>query len=372
MPRSTPLFDLFGSAGATFTEAAGFNIPLHFGNAEREYQHALQGAVIFDRSLAGKVEVAGKDAPSFLHNLCTNDINNLPLGGGCEAYFCDHRAKVLAHVFIYHVMSAGRHAFWLDVTPGFNEKVVQHLDKHLISEAVELADETDKFAQIHLAGPTSKAILERALGSAIPDLAEFLHMERTFGDNATCHIRRRDPLGVPGYDLVCRTERAEAIWRMLLAVGAVPAGEQAFETLRIEAGTPIYGIDIGEDRFVMEVARALRAVSYSKGCYLGQEPIVMARDRAGFVSRAFLGVKVLEGGPLAAGTKLFRDTTEVGLITSSTLSPRLNAPIALGYIRRGNQDVGLKLVAETPEGRRSVEVLPFPPARASGGRQPPG
>ena len=186
-------------------------------------------------------------------------------------------------------------------------------------------------------------------------------MERTFGSTATCHIRRHDPLGVPGYDLVCRNERAAGVWRMLRSAGAVPAGESAFETLRIEAGTPVYGMDIGEDRFVMEVARALRAVSYSKGCYLGQEPIVMARDRAGFVNRAFLGVKVLEGGPLPAGTKLFRDAAEVGLVTSSVQSPRLKAPLALAYIRRGHQDPGLRLEAETPDGRRPVEVLPFPP-----------
>src|SRR6476620_2961430 len=117
---------------------------------------------------------------------------------------------------------------------------------------------------------------------------------------------------------------------MLSPPGAVPAGETAFETLRIDAGTPVDGVDIGEDRFVMEVARALRAVSYAKGCYLGQEPIVMARDRAGFVNRAFLGVKVLEGGPLPAGTKLFRDGAEVGVTTSSVQSPRLGVPLALG------------------------------------------
>ncbi|HKA07591.1 MAG TPA: glycine cleavage T C-terminal barrel domain-containing protein, partial [Gemmataceae bacterium] len=156
-------------------------------------------------------------------------------------------------------------------------------------------------------------------------------------------------------------ERAAGVWRMLQSAGAVPAGEAAFEVLRVEAGTPVYGVDIGEDRFVMEVARATRAVSYSKGCFLGQEPIVMARDRAGFVNRAYLGVKVLEGGTVPAGTKLFRDSAEVGLVTSSVQSPRLNAPLALAYIRRGNQDPGLRLDADAPDGRRPVEVLPFPP-----------
>jgi tRNA-modifying protein YgfZ len=361
MARPTPLTEVCRTPGATFTEASGFEVPANFGDPAREYEQALSGAALFDRSPQGKVEVSGKDAPSFLHNLCTNDINGLSVGGGCEAYFCDHRAKVLAHAFIYHVLSAGRHAFWLDVSAGFNEKVVQHLDRHLISEAVELADQTEAFAQMHLAGPQAKHVLDRAIGEPLPDLAEFLHMERTFGSTATCHVRRYDPLGLPGYDLVCRNERAAGVWKMLLAAGATPAGEETHNTLRVEAGTPVYGIDVGEDRFVMEVARAPRAVSYTKGCYLGQEPIVMARDRAGFVNRAFLGVKVLEGGPPPAGTKLFREGAEVGLVTSAVQSPRLRAPLALAYIRRGHQDPGLRLEAHTPEGRRPAEVLPFPP-----------
>src|SRR5437763_3147048 len=159
MPSSTPLTEFHRAAGATFTDLAGYDVPAHFGDADGEYRAALAGAVLFDRSPTGKVEVAGKDAPSFLHNLCTNDIDGLPLGGGCEAYFCDYRAKVLAHALVYHVLTAGRHAFWLDVTPGFNDKVLKHLDKHLISEAVELADQTDRFAQLHLAGPKARALL---------------------------------------------------------------------------------------------------------------------------------------------------------------------------------------------------------------------
>ncbi|MSR54912.1 MAG: aminomethyl transferase family protein [Gemmataceae bacterium] len=327
---------------------------------ETDYRQALAGSVVFDRSPAGKLELSGKDAPSFLHNLSTNDINSLPLGAGCEAYFCDHKAKALFQAIVYHVLQDGRHAFWLDITPGYADKLLKHLDKHLISEAVELVDLTDQCAQFHLAGPTAKQTLEKALGTPVQDLAEFQHMKRPFG-KIECQIRRHDPLGLPGYDLVCRKEDGESVCKQLQDAGAVTGGESAYETLRVEAGTPVYGQDIDAERFVMEVARALRAVSYAKGCYLGQEPIVMARDRAGFVNRSFLGVKILEGGPLPSGTKLFRDAAEVGRVTSSLLSPRLNAPLALAYIRRGNQDPGLRLEAETTEGRRPVEVLPFPP-----------
>jgi folate-binding protein YgfZ len=328
-----------------------------------DYQAAVTAAALFDRSAAGKVVAGGADAPMFLGNLSTNDIKNLPLGGGCEAYFCDARAKVQFQTWIYHVKLDGDHALWVETTPGRGADLLKYLDRYLISERVELADRTTDFAQFHLAGPGAKAVLEKALADVVPDLPEFAHMERTFVDHAVASVRRRDPLGVPGYDLVCLADKAEALRRVLEAAGAVPGTPETYEVLRIEAGTPVFGPDIDASRFVMEVGNAARAVSYAKGCYLGQEPIVMARDRAGHVNRAFSAVKVLEGGPLPAGTKLFRDGQEVGVVTSSCHSPRLAAPVALGYLKWKHQDAGTVMEAETAEGRRAVEVLGLPAVR---------
>ena len=319
------------------------------------YAAALNAAALFDRSTQGKIEATGKDAPSFLHNLSTNDIKNLPISDGCEAYFCTSTAKVLAHAFIYHVLIDGRHTYWLDVTAGYNRKLFEHLDKHLISEAVELVDHTESFGQFHLAGPNTPTVIANAMDWC--DMREYEHIQGWIPGGGECQIRRHDLLGVHGYDIVFPADKADALKAALLKEGAVEADADAFETLRVEAGTPVYGIDIGEDRFVMEVARPLRAVSYDKGCYLGQEPIVMARDRAGFVNRSFFGLKVLGVTPLPPGTKLFRDTQEVGIVTSSVWSPRLGAWLAVGYLRRGHQDVGLKLKA----GDVDAEVLGYPP-----------
>ncbi|VTR92266.1 folate-binding protein : Glycine cleavage T protein, aminomethyl transferase OS=Planctomyces maris DSM 8797 GN=PM8797T_09449 PE=3 SV=1: GCV_T: GCV_T_C [Gemmata massiliana] len=332
--------------------------------ASAEYQSALTSAALFDISGAAKLLLTGPDAPMFLGNLSTNDVKALPLGGGCEAYFCDARAKVKFQAWIYHVrLSDARHAMWIETTPGRNTELVQYLDRYLISEQVEIADRTADFAQFHLAGPKAATVLGAALGEPVPELPEFAHMERTFGRDATCSLRRRDQLGAPGFDIVCRTDVAEGVKRMLLAAGATPAGFDTFETLRIEAGTPVFGKDIDENRFVMEVGYAPRAVSYAKGCYLGQEPIVMARDRAGHVNRAFLGLKVLEGGPLPAGAKVFRDGQEVGLVTSSCQSPRLGVPVALAYLKWKHQEPGTRMEAETPAGRQPVEVLGLPPVK---------
>ncbi len=319
------------------------------------YRAAVESAALFDRSDTGKVLVAGPDAPKFLTNLSTNDLRELPLGGGGETYFLDHKAKTLFAAWAYHVLNDGKHALWLDTTPGRGGKLFAHLDRYLISEAVELSDVTDSFAQIHLAGPAAKATLEAALADRIPDLAEFQHMERTFGQNVIASIRRRDLLGMPGYDLVVQVGQKDALAGLIVAAGATHATDQDFEILRIEAGTPIYGSDIDESRFVMEIARVERAVSYAKGCFIGQEPIVMARDRAGFVNRAFLKLK-LDGEPILSGTKLTRDGQDAGVVTSSTRSPRYGT-IALGYVRRGHQDHGVKLAA----GSQTIEVI-GPPA----------
>ncbi len=328
-----------------------------FGDTTAEYFAAISAAAVFDVSTVAKLELSGPDAPKFLHNLCTNDVESLPLGGGCEAYLCDSRAKVQFAIWVYHIRPGGdRHAIWVETTPGRNADLVKYLDRYLISEAVEIADVTERFAQMHLAGPKAADVLGTASSSPIPPLAEFQHMERTLGP-VVCSIRRRDRLGVPGFDVVCPAESAGKVWKALTSAGAIPAGTSAFEILRIEAGTPLFGPDIDANRFVMEVARAERAVSYSKGCFLGQEPIVMARDRAGFINRAFLGMKVLTGGPVPHGTKLFNGAQEVGLVTSRVISPRLGSPVAIGYIRRGHQEKGTKLMA----GSQEVEVLGFPP-----------
>src|SRR3954466_4420141 len=169
--------------------------PLEIDMPDRisEYDRARTGAAVFDTSDRGKVEFTGPDAPSFLHNLSTNDVLNLPLGAGCDAFFTTAKAKAVAHALIYHVRIAdGRDALWLDVAPGQAEPLVRHLDHYMIAEQVEMADRTADFAQFHLAGPHARAAIERALGGPVPDLGPFEHMERTIGANATCHIRRHD------------------------------------------------------------------------------------------------------------------------------------------------------------------------------------
>ncbi len=162
---------------------------------------------------------------------------------------------------------------------------------------------------------------------------------------------------MPGYDLLRAADHAEALRQKLLDSGARPAGEETWEILRVEAGTPEYGMDMDENTFAPEVNRTQQAISYEKGCYLGQEPIVMARDR-GVVQRALVGLLVGDE-PAPPGSLLYRDGKEVGRTTSSVRSPRLGA-IALAYVRRGSQTPGTELELATDSERRKARVVKLP------------
>jgi tRNA-modifying protein YgfZ len=296
-----------------------------------DYQAALESAVVFRLPNLGLLEASGPDAPSFLTNLSTNDLNAVPAGGGCETYFLDHRAKVQFHTFAFHVLRAGKHSIHLSTDPGRGEALLQRLDKYLISEAVELTELSEKLHAVHLVGPQARQHLP-----GVAELHElFAHVDVSIR-GIPCSVRRTDRLGLIGYDVVSAEPQT---WPCAIGSAAT------FEQLRIEAGVPVWGQDFDGSRFVMELPAVARAVNYAKGCFLGQEPIVMARDRAGFVNRSFVGVQL----PAAVLGPVLRDGKEVGEITSATLSPRKNAAVAIGFLRRGHLDAGTAVeVAGTP------------------------
>jgi folate-binding protein YgfZ len=304
------------------------------------YQQVREHAACFDHSDRGKVVVAGPDARSFLHNLSTNDIKSLRPGTGCEAFFATAQAKAVAYALIFALDSDGQDSFWLDLEPGLAEKVVRHLDRYIISEQVELTDRSTEFGQWHVAGPDAESAM--ALSALEP----------------TWQIRRWERLDLPGWDIICPRADNERVKQALIAAGASPAGPEIFNILRIEAGMATYGIDIDDNRFVVEAGRTKQAISYTKGCYLGQEPIVMARDR-GHVNRTLMGLRVRSPQALPAGTKLAREGKEVGEVTSSVVSPRLGT-IGLAYIRRGNQEPGTLLDVTADGGAGTAEVSPLP------------
>jgi folate-binding protein YgfZ len=359
MPALTPFHLITTTGGAGFTEVDGWTIPHDFGDSNQEYEQACQAAALFDVSHHGKVELAGPEADGFLQNLCTNDVVKLRDGYGCEAFLTTNQAKTVAYLLTYrHQSGTEGTAFWLDAGPGMGDKVAKHLDRYLISEQVVITDRTLEFGQVHLAGPRAREVLERALLGESPPLVELQHTKANVGGTAI-FIRGHSPLGLPGYDILVSRDDAAALWQTLFESGAIPAGIETYHALRVEAGTPQYGIDIDETNLPQEVGRVDQSISFTKGCYIGQETIARIRTY-GHVNRSLVGL-ILEGqGTEPSGTKLFRDGKEAGHLTSCVHSPRLKGVIALGYVRRGNQEPGTTLEVQGATSRAAVvRELPF-------------
>jgi tRNA-modifying protein YgfZ len=302
-----------------------------------DYQAALEGAALFELSDRRRLELTGRDAREFLNNLCTQDVKNLPVGSSVEAFLTTNKARVIASIWIWH---RKLDCLLLDFAGAQAEKIEQHLNRHLISEQVELNCFPD-FKLVRIVGPQAKAVVSQA--GLAPTREHVLPGQESLD------------LFLPNAD-----EDRDVMWHRLLDAGAVVGTPATYDLLRIEAGLPEFGIDIDENRLAMEVNRTAQAICYTKGCFLGQETIVMARDR-GQVNRLLMGVKVAEGAPLAAGAKLYRANEEVGQVTSSVFSPRLGQVIALAYLRRGNWDPGTEVMIDpTTDGRTGVVcALPF-------------
>ncbi|MCU0961997.1 MAG: hypothetical protein MUF48_18035 [Pirellulaceae bacterium] len=301
---------------------------LHFGDAAAEFDAANTHAAVFDVSDRRQLEFTGRDRQSFLHGFCTNDVKRLPPGSGCEAFVTNVKGRILAHVLVF-VEDA---AIWLDAGPGADDAaLVQHFDRYVLREDVQIHSRTADVGVLLLAGPASGRLLATACPAA-PALEPLQHAHGTWGD-VRFAARRVDILGTRGYLLATQHAFLHALWDDLASAGAHPAGAEVFHAQRIAAGFPLCGIDVSVDNLAQEAARTAQAVSFTKGCYLGQEPIARI-DALGHVNRVLCRLHVASGTPPAPGDDVEDlQGQRVGSITSAARVPGTDTSVALGMLR---------------------------------------
>ncbi|OHB81012.1 MAG: hypothetical protein A2W31_15395 [Planctomycetes bacterium RBG_16_64_10] len=300
---------------------------VHFGNLQQEYQAARSGAVLFDFSDRTQIEITGQDRQPFLHNFCTNNIKRLECGESCEAFVTSAKGRILAHIFAF----VGADSLWIETTPGRAEALLAHLDRYIIRADVQLYDRTGDYGELFFTGP--ETVRKLAAINLLPKALD-VHQHSTI-QRATpwLAVRRVDLLGQPGVFLVTTRAQLGAVWKELIAAGAYPGGAAAFHACRIEAGFPLYGLDLSDDNLAQEAARTETAISFTKGCYLGQEPIARI-DTLGHVNRKLCALRLTSKPvPGLGDVVLSEQGREVGVITSSALVPGEDRPIALGLLR---------------------------------------
>jgi len=320
------------------------------------YRALIESVGVVDLTGRTQLELSGDDRATFLHNFCTNNVRNLPAGSGTEAFILDAKGHILGHAFIF----CGPTSIILDAVPRQAEKLTGHLDRYILRENVEIHDRTGEWGELLVAGPQAAALME-SLALNVPE-ARMAHGESALMGRPV-YLRRVDLVGPESWLLACRREDTEPILAALANAGAVRGGPEAFEMARIEAGTPLYDRDITEKNLPQEVNRDQQAISFTKGCYLGQETVARI-DALGHVNRVLVGVRFSTTDIPTPGAELKSidkgDTTEaatIGSATSAVFSPRLNSALALAYLRRGHTSAGTKVTA--PVGPGEVVALPL-------------
>ena len=380
MNTTSPLHSVHEGAGAEFQPYGETPIVSTFGEPQAEYAAIRKSAAIIDFPQRGVLELTGKDRHAFLNNLLTNQTydkqskTGLAPGAAAYAFFLNLKGRIVADM---NVVELGERTL-LEMDGRMVESVRQAFDKFLFVEQVKMTSRVGTMHEFFVTGPRAAESLNQALEAPLGDIQPMqATTARLLGNEAL--IFRDDVCGVPGYMLICSTEAAPSAWTHFTATTDAPAdapeqsdyrfrglarpgGWAVFNTTRIEAGRPLFGIDFDETILPAETGQLSRAVSFTKGCYLGQE-IVARMHARGQAAKQLVGIRMDENALPLAGTKIYDDKqNEIGGITSSTVSPLLSgACLCLGYVKKPFTPDGTTLIipAEGRMRRARVSGLPF-------------
>ena len=321
-----------------------------------DYRALREGAAIGSISPRVQLAVAGKDRAAYLQGLLTNDIQALTPGTGCYAAWLSPQGRMLTDM---HVLESGG-MILLDVPAQTADATLERLDQFIFSEDVTVGSLDATLAGIWVHGPQAAASLERTLEGA-RDLAAWsdYHHAQLELDGQPVSVARIDQLGVPGYCAYLERSREPQLAAALQSAGARLAGGRALDAARIEAGYPIFGIDMTDATIPLEAGIEHRAISFTKGCYVGQEIIIRVLHRGGGrVAKKLVALRI-EGASAARGSTLLADDREIGEVTSAADSPRLGS-IALGYVHRDFTAPGTSIQVAVDGGRVAAVVAERP------------
>jgi folate-binding protein YgfZ len=359
-PIPSPLAAEYARAGAKMGVWFGCILPDDFGDVAAEYRYANQSVALEDKNYRAYLRFTGPDRVRYLNAILTNNIKDLPAGQGNISLLLNPQGHILAELETYAF--ADRH---LCVSYAMiREQLTQSMDKFIIMDDVTLTDETERYGTLALEGPKAAAVVKEVSGVDIAPLGELTSIDGTV-NSIPCRIVKRSPGGVTGAEFVAEREKLAALWQALLEAarkhGGGPVGYAALSGQRLSQGVPWFGYDFGEKHIPHEAGLENSHISYTKGCYTGQEIVERVRSR-GHVNRRragllFSGDAVPEAGAMLTMDGSTLDNKEAGYVTRAARiwdPPRV---IGMGYVRKEAEAPGTTL--QWPGGTATVIRLPF-------------
>ncbi len=342
------LFEIHEKSGVRMVEADSWEAPDVFTTVEAEYAAAHEGAVVYDSSPLGRLRLTGATRVDFLQRMSTNDMNALASGQGAATILTTPTARIVDRVIVYL-----READALLITSrGAQAPIAAWLKKYIFfNDDVQVRDASGEWWMLSIYGAKAAEVVSRLAGSDAAGLR--LHAWHSIADGWI--VARADPIAGDGFHVLAATpERLSSLWQAAIAAGAAPIGEQALEVLRIESGRPRFARELSEEYIPLEVG-LWADVSFTKGCYVGQEIIARMESRHR-LAKQMIGLR--SSAPIRADSAIHVDGTTVGHVTSSTPRPQGDS-IALGFIKPAYATAGARV---SLDGEIVAEVIALPAA----------
>lgn len=329
----SPLLSHHEAAGAKIATFSGCALAESFSaDWKDEWRLAREAVALFDTNWHAIALLTGPDRVRYLNAIVSNDVQSLAEGQGTLALLLDARAHILAELEIYvqpDRLVVLSHAC-------VRERTVATLDKYIIMDDVELEDATGRLGTLAVEGAHAGTVVAQATGLSLDGFSEF-QGENTEIAGISCYIVRRSYFGAPGVQILAPAEHLATLWdtlnAMVRASHGAPIGMSALNALRLEAGIPWFPLDFDDTVIPHEAALENTHLSFTKGCYTGQEIVERVRSR-GHVNRRRVRLTFSTPHPPAVGTKLLVDGTDAGHVTSAAFSPAAGTSIGMAYLRR--------------------------------------
>lgn len=352
------LRDFHQSLGANFSELNGAEVVSDYGDVLAEYRTLHESAGVLDLGFRSRVCLTGNDRVRFLHGQVTNDVKQLSVGQGRYSALTTAKGKMQSDLNIFCLQDE----LLLDFEPGLTTTVSERLEKYIVADDVQVVDVTPHYGLLSVQGPkASTVVCALGLFTGVPAAPLSLNKisDATLGE---IYLMNHTRLGSNGFDLFVPLAALGAVADKLIAAaksfGGQACGWSAFEIARIEAGIPRFGADMDETNLASECGIEARAISYNKGCYIGQE-VLNRIHSVGHVNRELRKLRLAADVKTlpVRGDKLFFNEKEVGHITSAVFSPKQNCVLMLGYVRREANAVGTELILRSSTGERIAAVV---------------
>jgi folate-binding protein YgfZ len=365
----SPLDAVHQRLGAVMVARDGWSVPASYGDLLFEYAAVREdGAGVVDLSARGRILVSGSEAVPFLNGLITNDMKTLAENSWMPAAFPNVQGRLIASVRVVRLKDEGTvrnvcPTFLIDTEPATHERVLKIIERFTLAGDFRVSDITHQTALLSVQGKKAAGVVRSVLGEEVASLNANGAIQ-TAGPNGDATdlvtVIRATHTGEEGFDVMLNSAPASAMWDALNNTGARPVGYDALEILRIEAGLPRYGVDMDDTNVVTETTLD-DAVSYTKGCYVGQEIIARIKYR-GHVAKKLSGIAFEQAVKVEANAPIKSpDDKDIGRLTSKTYSPHLGRTIALGYLKYDYLAPGteVKIIAGNEEFVAQVMDLPF-------------